>query len=176
MKKSKKYDMIIYGSLILAVILLLLGGGDYLLSEKENKSDNIIQSSENKQVIERNEDAPKGEEPEELQAIDKKNIVRKYLDSILDQIQKDETLTYKMVRTWGKFEVLKVEYQREISSSYYEYKVDIKIPKKDAKLPGEKNKELSTKDYIVLSLYFDIAESERVNGYIVKNVDVIKEQ
>ena len=62
------------------------------------------------------------------------------------------------------------------SSSTGEYKVDIKIPKKDAKLPGEKNKELSTKDYIVLSLYFDIAESERVNGYIVKNVDVIKEQ
>ena len=63
----------------------------------------------------------------------------------------------------------------EVTTKYYEYKVNIIIPAKDAKIPGKKNEKLSTEEYIVISLYFDIADSERSNGYIVKNIDLIEE-
>lgn len=177
MKRAKKYNIIIYTSLSLAIVLLLLGGRDYFVSLSETPQEEVVNEVEKKPDIKRNDTSAnaKTEEPLELQGVDKVGVVTKYLDSILDQIHKDDIITYKMIKTWGAYEVGDIEFQREITSNYYEYIVNINIPKMDAKLPSDKNEKLSTEQYIVLSLYFDLAESERVNGYIVKNVDIIEE-
>ena len=175
MKRAKKYNIIIYSSLLLAAILLVLGGRDYLKSQGETNGQVELEESSEDEKIERVEPAKKEPEPAELQSVDKASVIKKYLDSILDQIKKDKTITYKMIKTWGKYEIGEIEYQRTITTNYYEYKVDIIIPKADPKLPCPKNKELSTKESTVLTLYFDIVDSERANGYIVKNIDIIEE-
>lgn len=175
MKRSKKYNIIIYTSLILAIILLALGGKDYLKEQKTgNKVQTENQSSETGETIERTDNGEKAEEPEELKNVDIEGVIKKYLDSILDQIQKDKTITYNMIKTWGDYSISEIEYRREITAKYYEYKVNIMIPNKDAKIPGKKNEKLSTDEFIVISLFFDIADSQRVNGFIVKNIDKIE--
>ena len=175
MKRAKKYNIIIYSSLLLAAILLALGGRDYLKSQGETTGQAELEEGNYEEKIERVEPAKKEPEPEKLQSVDKESVIKKYLDSILDQIKKDKTITYKMIKTWGKYEIGDIEYQRTITTNYYEYKVNIIIPKDDPKLPCEKNEELSSEGYTVITLYFDIVDSERVNGYIVKNIDIIEE-
>lgn len=174
MKRAKRYNIIIYTSLILAIILLALGGRDYL-KDKNNGSnvEEVVDTSEPVKKEERKEE--KVEEPEELKDIDKHSVIKKYLDSVQDQIKKDKKITAKMISSWGDYTIEDIEFQREITTKYYEYKANIVIPKLDAKYPGKKNEKLSTKEYIVLTMYFDIADSERANGFIVKNIDLIEE-
>lgn len=175
MKRAKRYNIIIYTSLLLAIILLALGGRDYL-KDKSNGSttqEEIVETEEPVEKEERKEE--KVEEPEELKEVDKLSVIKKYLDSVQDQIKKDKKITAKMISSWGDYTIDDIEFQREITTKYYEYKVNIIIPNLDAKYPGKKNEKLSTKEYIVLTMYFDIADSERVNGFIVKNIDLIEE-
>lgn len=175
MKKAKRYNLIIYTSLILAIVLLALGGRDYLKDKKtENEVDTTKETTEVDEPIERPETTEPVEEPEELQKVDMEGVIKKYLDSLQDQIQKSKVITYSMIKTWGDYSIGEIEYKREITTKYYEYQVNIMIPNKDAKIPGKKNEKLSTEEYIVVSLYFDIADSERYNGYIVKNIDIIE--
>ncbi len=177
MKRAKKYNLIIYTSLILAIALLALGARDYLKEKKEeNKTMSEVETTnDEEEIIDRTEPEEKVEEPDYLKEADIEGIIKKHLDSIADQIKKDKKITYNMINTWGDYTIGEVEYRREITTKYYEYKVNIVIPNKDAKIPGKKNEKLSTEDYIVISLYFDIANSERSNGYIVKNIDLIEE-
>ena len=174
MKRAKRYNIIIYTSLILAMILLALGGRDYLKDLKNGtNTENTIENNEEAEPIERTETGKKVEEPEDLREVDKESVIKKYLDSVLDQIKKDKKITYNMIKTWGDYQISDIEYQREITTKYYEYKANIMIPNKDAKIPGKKNEKLSTEEYIVITLYFDIADSERANGFIVKNIDLV---
>lgn len=175
MKRTKKYNIIIYTSLILAIALLAFGARDYLKSEKEEKNTMSEVETTNDEEIDRTEPEERIEEPDYLKEVDIEGIIKKHLDSIADQIKKDKIITYNMINTWGDYSIGEVEYRREITTKYYEYKVNIIIPAKDAKIPGKKNEKLSTEEYIVISLYFDIADSERSNGYIVKNIDLIEE-
>ena len=174
MKKSKEYNIIIYTCLLLAIVLLVLGGRDYLKDLNNPTKEEIIEPEGSQEEIERPDNTKKEKEPEELQSVDKAGVVKKYLDSLVDQIIKDKKIPYKTIKTWGKYSVGEVEYQRKITSNYYEYKVNINIPNKNAKLPCPKNEELSTEEYTVITIYVDIAESERQKGYIIKNIDLIE--
>ncbi len=174
MKKTRKYNIIIYGCLLVAVILLALGGIDYLKGKEPSVSQEPeAQVPTEEDPIER-KDEPKDKEPEELVNADKEGVIKKYLDSLVDQIEKSKKLPYKMVKTWGDYSIGEIEYQRKITARYYEYKVNIVIPNLDAKLPSKKNEKLSTDKYLVLTMYFDIIDSEKQNGLYVKNVDIIE--
>ncbi len=175
MKKLNKYDFIIYGCLLAAVICLILGGHDYFktLDEETTVKDEVksaIKEINNEEEIQTIEST--GEpEPEKLVNFDKFSIVQKYLDSIIDQILTDDLISYKMIKTWDKYEVLNMIYSKEITDKYYEYIVDIKISNKKANLPKEENSELSTDEYSVITLKFYIQDSYERNGFIVKKVD-----
>lgn len=174
MKKSKEYNIIIYTCLLLAIILLVLGGRDYLKDLNKPTQEEIIEPEGSQNEVERPEDVKKEKEPEDLQKVDKEGVIKKYLDSLYDQIKKDKKIPYKIIKTWGKYSVGEIEYQRKITSNYYEYKVNINIPNKNAKLPCPANEELSTEEYTVITIYVDIVESDRQKGYIVKNIDLIE--
>lgn len=171
MKKNKKYDIIIYGCLAGAFIFLVLGYWDNLSDLKDNGLSHAVKESFQEEPA--SEEQPKLDlEPKELVNTDKQGIIQKYLDSLLDRINVDVLISYDMIKSWEKYEILNVEYIRKIADNYYAYKVDIKISNKDAILPTDKNKELSKKDYIVITLNVNIAHSSVKNGYIVKKIDI----
>lgn len=175
-KKFNKYDVIIYGCLFAAILCLVLGGQDYLKSLKEENSVKEIVKSAIKEIAPEEENvninSSTGEpEPEKLVNFDKFSIVQKYLDSIIDQIVRDDLISYKMIKTWDKYEVLNMTYSKEITDKYYEYIVDVKISNKKATLPKEENIDLSTDEYSVITLKVYILDSEERNGFIVKNID-----
>lgn len=178
MKKNNKYDFIIYGCLFLAIILIVVGSWDYIISIKEEGlkfNNSEVEKNDNKasEDIEEPLDGNTGAtEPADLVAADKKALVQKYLDSILDQIITDELISYEMIKSWDTYEVLDVTYEREIVDKYYAYDVNLKINNPKAELPVPKNKELSTKKYVVISLDITIIYSSARNGYIVKNIDI----
>lgn len=179
MKKKKlklKDDVIIYSCLLAALICLILGGKDYFesLKEKSNIKDEItgaIHELQGKEI----EENIVYEEPQELQKIDKKEIIIKYLDSIIDQIKTDDLLNYDMLKTWGDYEVLNVIYEREITDNYYSYQVDIKVSNREAQLPTIKNKKLSKDNYIVVTINANISNSIENNSYEVKCLSIPRE-
>lgn len=166
MKKNKKYDIIIYGSLIGAIICIIFGYGDSLyilkdtsISFSKKEETNILEDT----II---------EEPSIMQSIDKKSIIKEYLYSINDQIIIDDVISFDMINSWDTYEVLNTTYDGEILESYYSYLVDIKISNKNATLPTSKNKSLSTNKYIVITLNFNIAYNKTTNNYLVKSIDI----
>ncbi len=174
MNKSKKYDIVIYLSLFIALVCLGISALDYTHS---SKTESLIEDKSVDEIpepipseIETKESDIKQEEPEYLLEVDKKGTIKKYLDQIIDQAVKDDVITHKMMKTWGKYEVISTTYVREIVSGYYEYIADIKIEKLDATLPCSKNNELSTENYNVITLTINILRSGMHNGYIVKSI------
>lgn len=172
--KSKKYDIVIYLSLFIALVCLGISALDYTHS---SKTESLIEDKSVDEIpepipseIETKESDIKQEEPEYLLEVDKKGTIKKYLDQIIDQAVKDDVITHKMMKTWGKYEVISTTYVREIVSGYYEYIADIKIEKLDATLPCSKNNELSTENYNVITLTINILRSGMHNGYIVKSI------
>lgn len=166
MKKNKKYDIIIYGSLIGAIICIIFGYGDSLyilkdtsISFSKKEETNILEDT----II---------EEPSIMQSIDKKSLFIEYLYSINDQIIIDDVISFDMINSWDTYEVLNTTYDGEILESYYSYLVDIKISNKNATLPTSKNKSLSTNKYIVITLNFNIAYNKTTNNYLVKSIDI----
>lgn len=175
-RKINKYDIVIYSCLILAIICLLLGGKDYLNSlenestvQEEVKS--AIKSINGAEEGISTENSTGNPEPEELVNFDKKSLVQKYVDSIIDQILEDKVITYAMVNSWGEYEIVNVEYDHEVTENYYAYKADIKIANKKGLIPGKLNEELSTEENPVLRVNVYIEYSTRQNGYIVKYMD-----
>lgn len=171
MKKNKKYDIIIYGCLAGALVFICIGYWDNLKDLKENGlSFSVKETSSNKEST--TEENSLDLEPQELINADKNSIIKKYLDSLLDRITVDVLVSYDMIKTWGEYEVLNIEYERKIAEDYYAYLVDIKISNKEALLPTAKNEELSTDDYYVVTLNINIAYSSVKNGFIVKKIDI----
>ncbi len=175
MSSKKKETIIIYGSLVAAVFCLLIASLDYYhdLSDKSvkkeiNKAINELKS--NDEVKEEKEALDV--ESEELKQLDKNSLVKKYLDEIIDRAITDENLPLKMVKTWGNYEVINVTYQKKVVDNYYYYISDIKIPNLNATLPVGKNIELSTDEYIVISLKTYILKTEFNDSYILKNFEI----
>lgn len=169
--KNKKYDIIIYSCLAGALVFICLGYWDNL---KDLKDENLSFSIKEKNTQEEKAEEKKelDLEPKELINADKNGIIKKYLDSLLDQINVDVLITYDMIYSWDNYEILNITYDRKIADNYYAYVVDIKIDNKDAILPTNKNEKLSTKDYIVVTLNVNITYSTVKNGYLVKKIDI----
>lgn len=172
-KRSKRYDLIIYISLILAFICVIISMIDNShageIEFKEVLKEDIDSPSIPTDNTLENQDA---EEPLELKNTDKNSIVKKYLDEIADRVIKDEIITYNMIRTWNTYEVLDIIYERQIIDYYYAYKVNIKITGNNIDVPTSKNEILSTEDYTVVTLTFNILKSGKQKGYIVKAIEI----
>ncbi len=166
--KNKKYDIIIYSSLVLALMFIVLGYWDNIMDLKNEGISFSIKEEKNESENKNTE--PKDTEPKELVKVDKKSLVQKHLDSLLDQIYTDTLITYEEISSWGAYEVLNIKYDRKIADNYYSYIVDIKISNKNTSFAV--NKSLSTKEYNVVTLNVNIAYSEARNGYIVKKIDI----
>ena len=173
MKKNKKYDIIIYTSLLGAIFFIILGSMDHIKDFKEDGLSFSVseQKEETKKPVEQNPNA----EPIELQSEDKNILVKKYIDSVLDQIEFDSLIDHEMVETWGNYEIISTIYEKEIAEDYYSYYTNIKIPNLNAVLPVSKNEELSTKEYIVITIKANILNSEERNGLFVKKLDPLTE-
>ncbi len=165
MSSKKKENIIIYGSLIAAIICLIYAGIDYY----RDFSDNVKVKDEIKEAFKEmaiDDDATKSVEapvvePAILQKIDKKAIIKNRLTDIKNRKSEDDMFNYTMIRSWGSYEILNIQYQKEVIDGYYMYLVDIKIPNKDASIPNIKNEELSTEDYTVITF----------KTFIIKNND-----
>lgn len=179
MKKRKlrlKDDVIIYGTLILAISFLFLGSTNYFesLEEKSSLPNEIklaIYELQGKEITEKNNDI---KEPTEIKKVEKEEIIIKYLDSLKDRILKDELINYDIIKTWDKYEIINMKYEREIAQNYFSYKTDIKIYNNNAKIPTKKNESLSKDDYIVLTLNANIYSDN--NNLEVKNLSIPKEK
>lgn len=169
MKKNKKYDIIIYGSLVLAFIFVCLSYWDNIVNPTDKSLSYSLKDESTEETTEYEET---DSEPTELVDFDKKGIVQKYLDSVLDRITTDTIISYEMITSWDTYEVLDMKYERKIAEDYYAYTVDIKINNLEANIPTNKNEELSTEEYLVVTLNANIIYSESQNGYLVKKIDI----
>ena len=175
MKKKKilVYDIFIYTTLILAISILALGGLSYFysLQEKSNLKNElngaIKELKGEEEVIQIKET-----EPDLMKEVNKEIIIEDYLNKVYDQTIKDDIITDDIIKTWEKYEVINVKYNRNISDNYYSYIVDIKIANLKAKLPTTKNLNLSTDEYIVVSLCANISHSIENNTYSVKSFNI----
>ncbi len=158
-----KYDFTIYTCLLLALVLIGYSGYSYL----DNQSYSL------KELLTK-EEPPIIEEPQDLVKVNKQDIINKYLLDIIDEIKEDQIVTKGMINTWATYEILNIQYVREISKNYYSYLVNIKINNINAIVPKSKNNQLSTKEYIVISLKFNILKDELTNEYSVKTIDIPK--
>ncbi len=159
-----KYDFTIYTSLLLALVLIGYSGYSYL----DNQSYSL------KEILFPKEETIVVEEPKELVEVNKKDIINKYLLDIIDEIKQDQMVTKEMLNTWSSYEILDIKYEREVSKNYHLYLVNIKINNVNALVPKSKNNQLSTKEYIVISLKFNILKDELTNEYSVKTIDIPK--
>lgn len=178
MSKKKRENITIYGSLIAAIVCLIAGGLDYYhdLSNAPSVKEEVKEAI-HEELIKNNHSNPTPTqmkntdiENEELQQTNKNEVVKKYLNSINNQVQKDNIITYDIIRTWGNYDVINMTYQKQISNDYYLYITDIKIPNLTAKLPINKNEELSTNEYLVISIKTYLLKTN--NGYILKNFEI----
>lgn len=160
-----KYDFIIYTCLLLAVLLIGYSANYYIGEESYSLKELLFK--EEKEVI-----VPK--ETEELKKIDKKELLNNYLIDILEEIKKDPILTRDIINSWSTYEILNIKYNRQIANDYYSYLVDIKINNLDAILPTNKNNELSTNEYVVISLNVNIEKNQETLEYSIKNIDIAK--
>lgn len=173
MKHSTIENIVIYGCLGLAVILI-----GYVLKESyanKNKDESVIQELES--VFEKKdiEDKPTKKEktykePDNIKKVDKSIVINKYFDDILNRRKDNEVITYDTLASWGAYEILSINYLKPIADNYYAYDVNIKIPNTKAILSGRLNNELSTEEYIVVTIEFDLLYE---NGeFTIKNIHV----
>jgi len=173
MRRINKYDIIIYSSLALAIILLLLGGKDYLSTIESGSVTADELSSSIKAVESPTETADEStkEEPADLVSLDKKTLTINYLNNILDEVIKNDIITYAMVKSWGNYEILDITYNREVADNYYCYIANIKLSNKDALIPDTINDSLSTKENPVIQVNVYIEYSNQAKNYQVKYID-----
>lgn len=162
--KRIKYDFTIYLCLILALALIGYSGYTYL----DNQSYSL------KEILNPQESTTVQEEPYELKEIDKKEIIKKYLLDIIDEIKTDKTLSSKNIIEWKAYEIMSIYYDRKIANNYHAYVVNIKVSNINNSYPDIENKELSTNKYKVLTLTFNIVKDPITSEYTVKSIDIPK--
>ena len=164
MSHKKRENFVIYGSLIAAIACLIYAGIDYYrsLSDDTKVKDEIKEAFKEITDDGSSNNIKEPEiEPEELKAVDKGAIVIDRINAIRDRSQEDDLLDYQMIRTWGEYEIIDIQYQKQVTEEYYMYLVSIKIPNKEASIPTEINPNLSTEEYSVITL----------KTFIIKNND-----
>ena len=178
MKKKKKRrrikpNVIIYTCLLSALVLLLAGAYDIYSETKDSSIKTTIKKAVNE--VNNEKDVVIGEkeeeiEPDTIKELDKKTPIMSYLNNIRDRIITDKTITLDQINTWNSYSVENIKYSRQIADNYYEYVVDIKINNKNAKLPIDKREDLSTDEYVVITILVDMVYDN--NAISVKNLDL----
>ena len=164
LSKKKSYDIIIYGCLLVALVLTGIGGYSYLGGTSYSLKDIIYPEKQTEVPI----------EPKELNEVDKKVLVDNYITELLDEIKTDEVLTFETLRSWESYEVLNIKYEREIADNYHSYIVDLKINNNDAILPTYKNDKLSTEEYNVITIRFNVLKDSNSTEYSIKSAEIPK--
>lgn len=164
LSKKKSYDIIIYGCLLVALVLTGIGGYSYLGGTSYSLKDIIYPEKQTEVPI----------EPKELTEVDKKVLVDNYITELLDEIKTDEVLTFETLRSWESYEVLNIKYEREIADNYHSYIVDLKINNNDAILPTYKNDKLSTEEYNVITIRFNVLKDSNSTEYSIKSAEIPK--
>ena len=164
LSKKKSYDIIIYVCLLVALVLTGIGGYSYLGGTSYSLKDIIYPDKQTEVPI----------EPKELNEVDKKVLVDNYITELLDEIKTDEVLTFETLRSWESYEVLNIKYEREIADNYHSYIVDLKINNNDAILPTYKNDKLSTEEYNVITIRFNVLKDSNSTEYSIKSAEIPK--
>ncbi len=164
LSKKKSYDIVIYGCLLVALVLIGIGGYSYIDGTSYSLKDIIYPEKQKESPV----------EPKELNEVDKKVLVENYITELLDEIKTDEVLTYETLRSWEKYEILNVEYEREIADNYHSYLVDLKITNQNAILPTKKNEKLSTDEYNVITIRFNVLKDTNSTEYSIKTTEIPK--
>lgn len=155
LRRNIKFDLIIYSSLIGAVIILGFGTKAYFESLDDYKGFKKEVKSALKEMNNTNEEPiveVASPQPEITYNINEKDLITNYLESILDNIKQDEIVTNDMIRTWGSYEIIETKYLKQITDTYYSYVFKIKINNPAAQLPTSQIDEMSTSEYVCLTL------------------------
>lgn len=171
MKHKTRENIIIYGSLLLAVILVIYVAKTYY-DNRDNSEEVFKELNEvfYKEEVTTDKSVKEEVEPDNIRFIDKKTIINKYFEDILNRKIRDELLSYDKVISWGDFEIEEIKYYKEITDTYYSYIVKIKINNKDADVSGLKDEKLSTNEYSIVKIkFYFVYENENLS---VKNVEL----
>ncbi len=171
--RINKYDFIIYGSLLAAVVCLGIGAKEYFNSLNEESTMKNELKAAIKEINTKDGEVDISvlqEEPISMQNLNKESILEEYINKILDRIVFDDILTYDIVKTWDKYEVLDFGYNKEVASNYYKYDVNIKLDK-GSMLPVNRNTELSTDEYNVITLHIYILDGGENGTYKIKKIE-----
>ncbi len=171
MKHKTRENIIIYGSLLLAIILVIYVAKTYY-DNRDNSEEVFKELNEvfNKEEFEEGNNTKNEIEPDKIRFVDKRPIINKYFEDILNRKIKDSLLTYDMVYSWNKFDIQDIKYYKEITDTYYAYIVRIKVDDKKANVGDLASKELSTDDYYILELkFYFVYDNEKM---YIKNVEL----
>ena len=98
-KGTLKYDIVIYLCLFVAFVCAIGSCIEPSSAVSEAPSKEI----EKEPIVE------EIEEPKHLLKVDKYSVAQKYIDSIVDQIITDNTITYDMVTTWSTYSIKNIK-------------------------------------------------------------------
>ena len=101
-KGTLKYDIVIYLCLFVAFVCAI---GSCI------EPSSAVSEAPSKE-IEKEPIVQEIEEPKHLLKVDKYSVAQKYIDSIVDQIITDNTITYDMVTTWSTYSIKNMKYKK----------------------------------------------------------------
>ena len=165
-KGTLKYDIVIYLSLFVAFICAIASCIEPSSAISQTSSETKVEEV----IIEE-----KIEEPKELQKVDKYGVAQKYIDSIVDQIITDNTITYEMVTTWSTYSIQNMQYKKEIMTNYYQYEVEIKLTGTNILVPNDKLIIEKTEEFTTIKVLMNMYYSAGRNGYLIKSIDIPSE-
>lgn len=168
--KKQIYNIIMYISLFLALLFVVLACMDYSKDKKVEEPKTNDNGTKIEEIIETEE--PTQEEPTEMINIDKHIAIKKYIDSIADGIVTNEKMNIDMINSWERYEIKDLVFIKMTEEGYYSYRVNIKIYGKNAILPKEKNQELSTDEYTILTMNFNLYKTQFELKYSVKSLEL----
>ncbi len=174
-KRINKYDIIIYISLIFAIVCIGIAIKGYYdsLEEKNPLSNEIKEAVKEMKPVEEEEENPEITEPSNMLEVDKEEIINNDFNSVIDKHLNKYIVTRDMLLTWGAYHIKDIEYVKTITENYYCYKVSIDIPNIDASIPTNINEDESSDEIINISLYIDIAYNPTKDQYSVKEIEQI---
>ncbi len=169
------YDVIIYSCLFGAIIILFVVSVSYIKTLKNESLSTIAKKVflESPTINETANEPPETElipeeEPSTISEVDKSSLIINYIEAIKDRIIVDDVIPYETALTWHTCFVSGLTFEREITTDYYLYKIDLSL-NKEATLPVPLNESLTTPEYNVISL--NVYVLKRNDKYIIKNID-----
>lgn len=172
MKHSTIENIFIYSCLGLAIVLI-----GYVLKESyanKNKDESVIKELENafekKEPVKEQKKEKTYKEPDIVKDVNKLEVINNYFDDIINRRKENEVITYETLYSWGAYEIISINYLKPIADNYYAYDINIKIPNTQAIISGRLNDQLTTNEYLVVTIEFDLLYDN--NTLTIKNIHV----